>query len=175
MHIYIYIYTYICTYIYIYIFIYQAIVCLSIVFLQCAAYKWKCPILSQFHDGYVINDWHFRYGQGRRQWEWRKWTVPPLKGAGDFPASHCWVLQKVIPLKNVRFFYLFTIVTGLFLSYIDTNSSHRHFTLTASLVWQFLPCSHPPVPGKDYTSSRFVELHGCCYGMLNENSHILVV
>ena len=32
-------------------------------------WKWKCPILSQIHDGYVIHVWHLRYGQELRQWE----------------------------------------------------------------------------------------------------------
>ena len=33
---------------------------------------WKCPILSQFHKGYLIHAWQFRYGQERREWEKRK-------------------------------------------------------------------------------------------------------
>ena len=32
-------------------------------------HKWKCPTLSQFHEGYVIDVWQFRYGHERRQWE----------------------------------------------------------------------------------------------------------
>ena len=31
--------------------------------------KQKCPILSQFYEGYVIVVWRFQYGQERRQWE----------------------------------------------------------------------------------------------------------
>ena len=31
--------------------------------------KWKWSILSQFHKGYVIHIWKFRYGQECRQWE----------------------------------------------------------------------------------------------------------
>ena len=26
-------------------------------------HKWKCPILCQFHEVYVIHVWQFRYGQ----------------------------------------------------------------------------------------------------------------
>ena len=26
-------------------------------------HKWKCPIVSQFHEGYVIHVWPFRFGQ----------------------------------------------------------------------------------------------------------------
>ena len=59
----------------------QVIPCGNEVFLQWPAYtqlrsvdqmhgltkphEWKCPILSQFHDDYVIHVWHFRYGQER--------------------------------------------------------------------------------------------------------------
>ena len=32
-------------------------------------HKWKCPILGQFHEGYVIPVCQFRYGQGQRQCE----------------------------------------------------------------------------------------------------------
>ena len=32
-------------------------------------HKWKCPIVSQFHKGYVTHARQFRYGQERRQWE----------------------------------------------------------------------------------------------------------
>ena len=32
-------------------------------------HKWKYPILSQFHEGYVTHVWQFRYRQGCRQWE----------------------------------------------------------------------------------------------------------
>ena len=37
-------------------------------------HKWKRPILSQFHDGYVTHVRQFRYGQERNEW------VPPGKG-----------------------------------------------------------------------------------------------
>ena len=43
-------------------------------------HKWKCPVLSQFHKSYMIHVCKFRYGQESRQWEKRKWTVPPVKG-----------------------------------------------------------------------------------------------
>ena len=32
-------------------------------------HKWKCSILSQFHEGYVIHAWQVRYGQERKQWK----------------------------------------------------------------------------------------------------------
>ena len=32
-------------------------------------HKCQCPILSQFHEGYVIHVWQLRYGQERGQWE----------------------------------------------------------------------------------------------------------
>ena len=32
-------------------------------------HKWKCPILRQFYEGYVIHVWQFRYCKGRRQWK----------------------------------------------------------------------------------------------------------
>ena len=32
-------------------------------------HKWKRPILDQFHEGYIIHVWQFRYRQERRQWE----------------------------------------------------------------------------------------------------------
>ena len=32
-------------------------------------HKWKCPIMSQFHEGYVIHVWHFRHGEERGEWE----------------------------------------------------------------------------------------------------------
>ena len=32
-------------------------------------HTWKCPILGQFHGGYVIIVWQFWYGQERRQRE----------------------------------------------------------------------------------------------------------
>ena len=32
-------------------------------------HRWKCPILSEFHQGYMIHVWHFQYGQERGQWE----------------------------------------------------------------------------------------------------------
>ena len=43
--------------------------------------KWKRPILSQFHEDYVMHVRQFRYGQGRRQWGSRKWAVPRVEGS----------------------------------------------------------------------------------------------
>ena len=31
-------------------------------------HKWKCPILSQLHEGHVFDIGQFRYGHERWQW-----------------------------------------------------------------------------------------------------------
>ena len=72
-------------------------------------HKWKCPILSQFHKGYIIHIWHFRYGQECRQW------VDEMNSAscecGNFPAPHRWAMQKGRPLIKCAFIFLFSIHT----------------------------------------------------------------
>ena len=64
--------------------------------------KWKCHILNQFYKGYVIHVRQFRYGQERKQWEKKEWTVPPVNMV-IFQHPIGGLCKKVRPLKNVPF------------------------------------------------------------------------
>ena len=68
-------------------------------------HTWKCPSLSQLIEGHVIHDCHFWYGQERRKWEQRKWTVSLVTGV-IFQRPIVELFKKLNCWKNVRFFFV---------------------------------------------------------------------
>ena len=49
---------------------------------------------------------------------------------GTFPAPHCWVMQNIRPLKNLRFFF-----SSVYLMSCDKHSSSNHCVIRTIYLW----------------------------------------